>query len=141
MVSFFGISMSRLKILTYFRSLVIRCTAWRQWKENDYLSLAWQREVRYCPRKYSRRTNNNRSDCKRQKVHVSSTTSLTQMTCSVASSTLSTTYIMKVCRTYNQNSLADENSDKRLILSNKYTHLPPPSLSIGLRLSTIYVVW
>ena len=96
----------------------------------EKIALAWLDEEQYWPRRYSRRPkSNNKPDSKSKKVHVSSSASSARMTRSVASSTLSTTGTVKVCRVLNQNSLTNGNFDKRLILSNEYTHLPAPALS------------
>ena len=96
----------------------------------EKIALAWLDEEQYWPRRYSRRPkSNNKPDSKSKKVHVSSSASSARVTRSVASSTLSTTGTVKVCRVLNQNSLNNGNFDKRLILSNEYTHLPAPALS------------
>ena len=96
----------------------------------EKIAFAWLDEERFWPGRYSRRPKINiKSDCKKRKMHVSTLASSARVTRSVASSTVTSGTSNKMCRTLNQGSLSNGSFDKRLVLSDEYTHLPAPAVS------------
>jgi len=101
----------------------------------EKIALAWLDEAKYWPTRYSRRprsnttTKNNTVSSKLAKTLQSSVSSA-RVTRSIASSTLSSSTSTSItCKTLNKNSIANGSFDKRLVLSDEYTHLPAPAMS------------
>ena len=91
----------------------------------EQVALAWLYEEKYWPTRYSRRPRINKSDSSSNKKRQVSTSHMTRS----SSSTISVSVTSKSCKTFNQNSLTNGSFDKRLILSDEYTHLPVPAKS------------
>ena len=101
----------------------------------EKIALAWLDEAKYWPTRYSRRPRThtirtNDTTHKRTKTEAQSSVSSARVTRSITSSTLSTLpSITRSCKTLNMNSLVNGSFDKRLILSDEFTHLPAPAMS------------
>ena len=99
----------------------------------EKIALAWLDEDQFWSTRYSRRprsTPGTRRNTSSTKSLKSSSFSSARVTRSVAtSSTISTSSAGKSCKTLNQSALSNGSFDKRLIISDEYTHLPAPATS------------
>lgn len=83
----------------------------------------------YWQTRHTRRRQVQIKSSSRKKQILLSESSGTRMTRSIASNSTDKSNTLKSCSTLNQNSILNGNFDKRLILSDEYTHLPAPPLS------------
>ena len=94
----------------------------------EQIALAWLDEEKYWPERYSRRPRTSSASSQSRKKQNVSTTSSGRVTRSIASSSIASS-TAKYCKTLNQSALVNGSFDKRLVLSDEFTHLPAPALS------------
>ena len=94
----------------------------------EQIALAWLDEEKYWPKRYSRRPRTSSASSQSRKKQTVSTTSSGRVTRSIASSSIASS-TAKYCKTLNQSALVNGSFDKRLVLSDEFTHLPAPALS------------
>ena len=92
----------------------------------EQIALAWLDDEKFWPLRHKRRTRTKSvsSNSNKKKASVSRVTRS-----SVTSSNTTISSISKNCNMLNQNSITNGSFDKRLVLSDEYTHLPAPATS------------